>query len=173
METTDREIRQGQRLGSAVLFLIAALLLAFGLVYSLAAIQNARRLLVSIPSLACGICLAAWLGLRWRRARQLSPQMLESRIVAMAAAEGAEVTIAQVISMLGAPEPLARASLQRLEAKGLCHPVHRDAATTYRFPGLEQRKVVRRCAFCGSQYSVRNPIRKCTNCGGELEIVEK
>ena len=40
------------------------------------------------------------------------------------------------------------------------------------FPGLKESKVVRRCAYCGNEYTVRKPLHKCPNCGGHLEIVK-
>jgi hypothetical protein len=41
----------------------------------------------------------------------------------------------------------------------------------YAFPGLEETKVVRRCAYCGNEFSVKTPLHKCPNCGGDLELV--
>jgi rRNA maturation endonuclease Nob1 len=97
---------------------------------------------------------------------------LAGRITDLAAAHDAEVTLAQVISALDVPDDIARTTLADMEAKGLCHRELRDGRAVYVFPGLKESKVVRRCSYCGSEYSVREPLHKCTNCGGPLEIVK-
>ncbi len=172
----DTRNRDGQPARQALIwsaFLAAALLLATGLIFLLAAISQPQRLLVSLLLLACGVALAAWAGKQWRRLRRLSPQFLDGRIAELAAAQDAEVTLVQVISALDVPEAPARNSLQRLEANGLCYQETREASTVYVFPGLRERKVVRRCAYCGSQHSVRQPLHKCPNCGGDLVVVKQ
>ena len=77
-----------------------------------------------------------------------------------------------MVSSLNVPDDAARAALARLEAEGLCHQEHREGRTLYLFPGLKESKVVRRCAFCGNEYSVREALHKCPNCGGNLEIAK-
>ena len=62
--------------------------------------------------------------------------------------------------------------LARLEADGFCHQERREDRTVYAFPGLKDSRVVRRCVYCGSEYSVREPLHKCSNCGGKLELVK-
>jgi hypothetical protein len=152
-------------------FLVGALCLAGGLIFLCAASRNAGRLPIALALLVLGGGLAAWAGLRWRRARQLAPDVLDDRITALADQHDAEVTLAQVISDLGVPDQAARAALARLEANGLCHQERREGKTVYLFPGLKESKVARRCTYCGNEYSVREPLHKCPNCGGNLEIV--
>jgi hypothetical protein len=152
------------------LFLLAGLLLAGGLIFLVAALQNPGRLLTALALSVPGAGLATWAGVRWRRAKQLSPDTLGDRITQLADAYDAEITVAQVVSELDAPDDAARTALARLEANGLCHQEYRAGTTIYVFPGLRDSKVVRRCSYCGSEYSVRQPLHKCPNCGGELEI---
>jgi hypothetical protein len=152
-------------------FLTAVLLLAGGLIFLCAAVQDAARFPIALALLLAGGALAAWSGLRLRRARQLAPDTLDDRITQLAAVHDAELTLAQVVSELEVPDDAARAALARLEAGGLCHQARREGRTFYIFPGLEESKVVRRCSYCGNEYSVREPLRKCPNCGGSLDIV--
>ena len=152
------------------LFLIGALLLAGGLVFLCAAIQDPARYSIALVLLVLGGSLAAWAGVRWRRARQLEPEILDERITDLASDHDAEVSLARIISELDVPEEAARAAVARLEAAGLCHREQREGRTTYIFPGLKDRKVVRRCAYCGSEYPVREALHKCPNCGGHLEV---
>lgn len=155
-----------------VAFFVGVLFLAGGLIFLCAAVQNLARLPIALALLLIGGALAAWAGLRWRRARQLSPDVLDDRITELAATYDAELTLAQVVSALSVPDDAARAALGRLEANGLCHQEQREGKTVYVFPGLRESKVVRRCSYCGNEYSVREPLHKCPNCGGSLEIVK-
>lgn len=156
-----------------VAFLLGAVMMAGGLIFLCAAVDNPGRLPISLALLVIGAGLAGWAGFRWRQARALSPGVLDDRIVALADRQDAEVTLAEVVSSLAVPDEAARAALARLEANGLCHQERREGRTFYVFPGLKESQVVRRCAYCGSEYSVREPLHKCPNCGGTLEIVKK
>lgn len=169
MNSRNRLAGQGLTIG---LFVFGVLFLAGGLIFLCAATQNTARLPIALALLIVGGGLAAWAGTRWRRARQLSPDVLDDRITGLAASHDAEITLAQVVSALGVPDDAARAALARLEANGLCHQERREGRMIYVFPGLTESKVVRRCSYCGNQYSVREPLHKCPNCGGNLEIVK-
>lgn len=155
---------------TVAVFVAGVVFLAGGLIFLCAATQNVARLPISLALLLIGGGLAAWAGLRWRRARQLAPDVLDDRIVELAAAHDAELSLAQVISALEVPDDAARAALARLEANGLCHREQRETSSVYVFPGLRESKVVRRCSYCGNEYSIREPLHKCPNCGGSLEI---
>ena len=154
-------------------FLLGAVLITGGLIFLCAAVESSSRLPIALALLVIGGGLAAWAGFRWRKARSLSPAVLDDRIIALADQHDAEITLAQAVSSLGVPDEAARAALARLEANGLCRQEKREGRTFYLFPGLRERKVVRRCAYCGNEYSVREPLHKCPNCGGTLEIVKK
>jgi DNA-directed RNA polymerase subunit RPC12/RpoP len=169
MSSDNRLASQGVTVAA---FLFGALLLAGGLIFLCAAVQNPARWPVALALLVIGGGLAAWAGLRFRRTRQLSPDVLDDRITTLADRYDAEITLAQVVSELDVPDEAARAALARLEAEGLCHQEQREGKTVYAFPGLKESKVVRRCVYCGNEYSVREPLHKCPNCGGKLEIVK-
>ncbi len=172
MQNTKLEARPGGQALTWVILIAGAVLLAAGLIYLLAGMRQPRYLLVCLLLLAAGAGLAAWAGRRWQRARQLAPEVLDARIARLAAKQEAQVTLAEVIGGLGVPEPLARAALERMAAGGLCHQEARDAGPVYVFPGLQESKVVRQCPYCGSTYSVREPLRKCSSCGGDLQIIK-
>ena len=148
------------------------LFLAGGLIFLCAAVDNLARMPISLAFLVIGTGLAAWAGTRLRRARRLSAGVLDDLIVGLAGRHDAEVTLAQVVDELRVPDEAVRAALARLEANGLSYQERREGRTVYLFPGLKESKVVRRCAYCGNEYSVREPLHKCPNCGGQLEIVK-
>ena len=153
-------------------FFTGVLFLTGGLIFLCAAVETAIRLPLAIVLLVIGGGLVAWASLRLRRAQQISPDTLDDRITNLAAAHDAELTLAQIISTLDVPNDAARAALAQLETEGLCYQERREARTFYVFPGLKKKKVTRRCSYCGNEYSVREPLHKCPNCGGSLEIVE-
>jgi hypothetical protein len=165
----NRMAGQGLTLGT---FLVSIVFLAGGLIFLCAAVQNIARLPIALALLVIGGGLSVWAGTRWRRARQLSPDVLDDQITVLAAAHDAEITLTQVVSALNVPDDAARTALARLEANGLCHQERREDKSVYAFPGLKDSKVVRRCGYCGNEYSVREPLHKCPNCGGQLEIVK-
>lgn len=169
MVRTNRFAGQGLTLGA---FLIGTLFLAGGLIFLCAAVQNIARFPLSIALLLIGGALAGWAGIRLRRQRLLAPDALDDRVTTLAANHEASVTLAQVVAELNVPDEAARAALARLEADGFCHQERYGDKTAYVFPGLKDSRVVRRCAYCGNTYSVREPLHKCPNCGGSLEIAQ-
>lgn len=146
--------------------------LAGGLIFLCASTDNVARLPIALALLVIGAGLAAWAGLRLRRARRLSPGVLDDLVVGLAGRHDAEITLAQVVGELRVPDEAGRAALARLEASGLSYQERREGRTVHVFPGLKESKVVRRCVYCGNEYSVREPLHKCPNCGGRLEIVK-
>jgi len=168
MDSSNRLAGQGL---TAAAFAVGVLFLAGGLIFLCAAVQNAARFPLSLALLVSGGGLAAWAGWRWRRARQLTPNILDDHIVELASAHDAELSLPRIVSGLGVPDDAARAALARLESNGFCRLERRGDKNVYVFPGLKESKVVRRCIYCGSEYSVREPLHKCPNCGGKLEIV--
>jgi hypothetical protein len=153
-------------------FALGVLFLASGLIFLCASVENRARFPVSFVLLAIGAGLAAWAGSRWRRVRRLSPEILGQRITDLAANQDGEVTMAYLLSALDVPDGAARAALSHLEGNGLCRQERREDKLVYVFPGLQQSKVVRKCAYCGNEYSVREPLTKCPNCGGTLRVAK-
>ncbi len=153
---------------------ISAVLLAGGLLFLCAASRQLTRLILAVALLIMGGGLAAWSGLTLRRLHDLDPEHLSDRITALAQTTGhAEVSLSQVVAQLGVPDEAAAAALGLLESRGQCHREHREGREFYVFPGLKETKVVRRCAFCANEFSVKTPLHKCPNCGGDLEVVRQ
>ena len=159
------------RTAAIVVLLISAVFLAVGLLFLCAASRQPTRLFLAIALLVIGAGLAAWGGLTLRRLRELDPEHLSDRVTTLARAGGnGEVTLSQTVAELRVPDEAAFKALALLESRGQCYRENRDGREFYVFPGLQETKVVRRCAHCGSEFSVKTALHKCPNCGGELEL---
>jgi hypothetical protein len=159
---------------SIVILGISVLVLAVGILFLCAAAQQPGRLLLAVILLVLGGGLAAWSGMNLRRLRELDPEELSDQITVLADRnpEG-EVTLAQVVAELKVPDESAQAALQLLEDKGIAKYEYRDGKRVYTFPGLKDEKLVRKCVFCGTTYSVREPVHTCPNCGGDVQLVRE
>ena len=156
------------------ILVVSMIILALGLVFLCAATRQPGRYLLAFALLIVGGGLAAWSGLSLRRSRELDPEHLSDRITAMARRSGAnEVTLSQVVGELKVPDEAAQAALDLLVHKGQCRREPRMGGTFYVFPGLKEQVAVRRCTYCGSEFSVKDPIKKCPNCGGKVKLVRE
>ncbi len=157
-----------------VMLAISVVPLAGGLLFLCAASRQPIRLVLAVALLVIGGGLAAWSGLSLRRLREVDPEHLSDRITTLARAAGhAEVTLSQVVAELGVPDEAAIAALALLESRGQCYREPREAREFYVFPGLKESKVTRRCAHCGTEFSVKTSLHKCPNCGGDLELIRE
>jgi hypothetical protein len=162
------------RTTASVVLAVSVVFLAVGLLFLCAASRQPTRLFLAIALLVIGGGLAAWSGLTLRRLWELDPEHLSDRITALARAGGqAEVTLSQVVAELNVPDEAALESLALLESREQCYREDREGREFYVFPGLEETKVVRRCAYCGNEFSVKTPLHKCPDCGGELELARE
>jgi hypothetical protein len=155
-------------------FVVSVVLLVLGLIFLCAATREPGRLPLSLLLLVIGGGLAAWSALTWRRGQQLEPERLADSIIDLVRARGStEVSLAQIVAELNVPTDAAQQALGVLEQRGECRRERGPEKDLYVFPGLMEVKVVRRCAYCGSEFSVKQPLHKCPNCGGELELVRE
>jgi len=154
-----------------VVLLVSVALLALGALFLCAATSQPSRLFLAGALLLVGGGLAAWSGLTLRRLRELDPEHLSDRITELARAGGnAEVTLSQVVAELGVPDEAALVALGLLEGRGQCHREFRGERQFYIFPGLKLSMVKRRCPYCGREFSVKTPVYKCPQCGGDLRL---
>ena len=161
----------GRRSLAIVGLLISAVLLALGVLFLCAATRDPSRLLLAGALLVVGGGLAAWSGLTLRRMRELDPENLSDRITELARTGGsAEVTLSQVVAELGVPDEAALAALALLENRAQCYRERREEREFYLFPGLRPSTVRRRCPYCGTEFSVKTPVYRCPNCGGDLQL---
>jgi len=160
---------------AVIAIVVAAVLLALGMLFLCAATREPARLLVAAPLLLVGAGLAVWGGLTLRRLRELDPENLSDRITKLARKGNAEVTLAQVVAELGVSDEAAVAALNLLERRGQARRerVGDDGREVYVFLGLKPSLVERRCPYCGAEFSVKKVVYKCPNCGGDLRLEQE
>jgi hypothetical protein len=153
-------------IGVAVLFLVG------GLVFLCAATRDAGRLPLALILLVIGGGLAFWGGTSLRRAVALDPDNLGDRITRLARQSGhGEVTLSQAVSALGAPDEAVEEALDLLVEREQTYPEYREGREIYVFPGLQTTKMIRRCESCDTEYSIKEPIYTCPQCGGKVKVV--
>lgn len=153
-------------------FVVSAVLIGLGLLFLCAAVSVPERMPLALILLVIGAIGAAWSGLSYRRWRNLQPDELASQITALAAKNKGELAVTEVMSAFAAPAEAVNSALGTLLDKGQAHREHRADRIVYVFPGLKEHKMVRRCMYCGSTFPVKEPLYKCPNCGGDLELVQ-
>ncbi len=152
-------------------FVASALVLAVGVLFLCAAITIPERAPLALVLLALGAVGVGWSAFAYRRWSSVQPAALAVQVASLAADHDGELAVSQVMSAFGVTESDATAALAELVQKGQCRREARADQVVYIFPGLKEHKMVRKCAFCGSTFPVKQALQKCPNCGGALELV--
>jgi hypothetical protein len=154
-------------------FVVSCVALGLALLFFCAAVNVPERLALATILLVVGGAGVGWSGLSYSRWLSRQPGALGVRITALADENSGEISLAQVMSALKVPGDAAMAAMNDLQQKGQGHMEPRKETMMFVFPGLKERKMVRKCVYCGSTFPVRDPLQKCPSCGGNLEVVEK
>jgi len=153
--------------------IVAVPLLALGVVFLIAAVGRPSRILVAVVLLSIGSLSLLWSVLTLRREAEISPESLATGIVDLARTLGGEVTVAQVQAQFHIPNQMAFGALERMCGHGECQREQRPDHDVYVFKSVMPAKVIKRCAYCGSTFPVKSPMRECPNCGATLEVVKE
>jgi hypothetical protein len=113
-----------------------------------------------------GIQLAAVVWGFWRK-MQTRPSAIETRVIALAEATRAPVTVADVSAAVAVPPDDAKAVLDGMVAKRLCEQVGPDR---YAVRGIGGQKLQRSCPYCGASLPVRETREVCPQCGAALRL---
>lgn len=162
-----------RKLAYLLVFMLFSAILGTGLLFLIAARVEPGRTPIAAALLAVGTVGAIGAAYSYSRWYNRQPGVLASRITDLADRGSGEIALSEAISKLGVTASEAQAGMDDLVQKGQAHAESRDGKTLYVFPGLKERKMVRKCAYCGSAFPVRDPLQKCPNCGGNLEIVQQ
>ena len=129
-------------------------------------------LLVGLVLLALGAVLLISGLRRLRRLAEISPEALKTEAVELARRLGGDLTVSQFRAEYRLDEKTAVSTLEALVAAGTCKREQREERAVYVFTGLLPAIVEKLCPYCGTKLPVRSALRKCPNCGAQLELTK-
>jgi membrane-bound ClpP family serine protease len=125
---------------------------------------------IGLPALIIGIvCLVLGVNLN-RNADSNAPVTIDNSVVTLASQKNGIVTADLVVAELGYTREQALSSLDRLQGRGSCRIELRESGQVWVFEQVKGRKMIRKCSFCGRKYPVSEPVTKCPNCGGQVNL---
>lgn len=143
-----------------------------GILFLIAAVTNTSRFPVALVLLAIATLLLTAGLKRLRRLAEISPEALKTGAVELARRLGGELTASQLRAEYRISQELAVNTLEKLCAEGTCTREQRGERMVYVFKGLLPSMVEKVCPYCGTKLPVRTALRKCPNCGAQLEITK-
>ncbi len=148
--------------------------LTLGLIFLIAAAGGASssRLLSGLAMLAIGVVLLVTGVRHLRRLADISPDALKTSAVELARRLGGEVTVAQLRAEYRISLDQATDVLEGLVADGTARREDREDRSVYVISGLAASLAKKHCPYCGTELPMRSDLRKCPNCGGQLEITK-
>ncbi len=143
-----------------------------GILFLIAATQAPSRLLVAVVLLAIGTVMLSSGVRALRRLAAVAPDVLKTEAVQLAQRLGGELTVAQLRAEYRIDQKLAQQVLDELAREGAAKVERREERTVYVFSGLMPSMVEKVCPYCGTELPVRSDLRKCPNCGAQLELTK-
>ena len=161
------------KLAYLIIFILFSAVLGTGVLFLVASMVVPERVVVAAALLVVGTIGAGATAYFYSRWYAHQPAILADRITDLAAQNDGEIAVSQVVSALNITVVAAQAGMEDLVQKGQAHAETRSGQIVYIFPGLKERMMRRRCVYCGSTFPVKQPLQKCPNCGGNLELVKQ
>ena len=157
----------------AIVAVVASIpFIVLGLLFLIASATGPNRILVALALLAVGAVLLVAGLKRLRRLAAIHPEALETGAVELARRLGGELTVAQLRAEYGISADEAGKVLEKLVNDGSTRREQRGDRIVYVFTGLMSSLKEKACPYCGTKLPVRSDLRKCPNCGGQLEITK-
>lgn len=146
-----------------------ALFFLLGLLFFVGAGGVASRYVLAGIGLVSGAVLIGF-GVRlFKQAEAASPEQVLADILELAQRRNGEVAEVEVGAALGRRAAIAPEVFGRLLAARLCDRQVKEGGTFYVFKGLQPRLFVRKCPYCGAEFSIASAATRCPTCGGPIE----
>ncbi len=160
-----------KRLVAILVALLSIPFITLGLVFLIAS-DSLSRFLTAIMLMAIGVTLLMVGVRRLRRLATISESALRTGAVELARRLGGEVTAAQLRAEYSISHELAQGVLDDLVAEGTATREDRPGRMVYVVRGLQASVARKICPYCSTELPVREALRKCPNCGAQLEITK-
>ena len=161
-----------KKLGASIVVLASIPFFVVGILFLIASVAQASRILVALAFLAIAVFLLV-VGLRrLRRLAAISPDALKTGAIELARRLNGELTVAQFRAEYSISQEQAAEVLDEMVSEGAARREQREERVVYVVTGLLPSMVEKRCPYCGTELPVRTALRKCPNCGGTLELTK-
>ena len=161
-----------KKLGASIVVLASIPFFIVGILFLIASVAQASRILVALAFLAIAVFLLV-VGLRrLRRLAEISPDALKTGAIELARRLDGELTVAQFRAEYRISEERATEVLEEMVTEGAAEREQREQRVVYVITGLPPSMVQKQCPYCGAELPVRTALRKCPNCGGQLELTK-
>ncbi len=158
--------------GGCVL-IVAFLLAVLGLIFLIGNQGKAGTVATGVLMLIMGVGSGIFTIHKLGQLMASAPDRIDDRVLNLAAMSDGEITTGEVAGALSISVSEAEASLARLVGNGLATlKTHPDGQICYAVAGLAEAKKVKKCPYCGGEYSIADPKRTCPSCGANLQIVD-
>ncbi len=126
------------RASQVLLYIASAIAIFLGLMFLIASVYAASRIVVGLALLLGGGLCILWANNIGRSAVRRGK--LESAVLSLAKDRGGKLTAAEVSAELGVPVDVAKQVLASLEREGLAYldfeEIDKEGVEVYRFPGV-------------------------------------
>ena len=160
------------KLGTILVTVASIPFITLGLVFLLASGTDGRYLLYALVLAVIGVVLLTSGLRRLRRLAEIRPDTLRTGAVEMARRLGGELTVAELRAEYRIPQDLATKVMEQLAAEGTSVREQREERVVYVFKGLLPSLAKKVCPYCATELPLREALRKCPNCGAQLEITK-
>ncbi len=161
-----------RKLGAIIVTLASIPFITVGLLFLIAMTAKPSYFFVALALGAIGLALLITGLRRLRRLAQISEDALRTGAVELARRLGGELTVAQLRAEYRIPQDLATKVLEQLAGEGTCERDQRAERMVYVFKGLLPGLAKKLCPYCATELPLREALRKCPNCGAQLEITK-
>lgn len=152
-----------------LLIIVSIPLFLLGLLFLIASGGASSRLIVGFVGIIAGSGLGFLGGIFIKTAFSLTPEQILNSILSLAKRNNGYLTKEAIIAELG-NYPQVEKVIQSILIKQTAIVDYSTGRQTYVFPDFLHEIIVKMCVYCNSEYPLRDPIQKCTQCGGDIKL---
>ncbi len=152
-----------------IIILIAVLFFLMGLIFIIASGGSSSRLVPGIILIISGSLLGFLGGSILKTGFDLSPSQVINSILSLAKINNGYLKKEAIIAELGT-YPQVEKAMEKMLIDRTAVLDTSGQRPTYIFPDFLHEIVVKYCSYCNTEYPLRDPIQKCSQCGGSITL---
>jgi len=142
-----------------------------GLIFVIAAAGMTSRITAAGIFFCSGLPLLIIGFKMFRSGMVLRPELIREAILKAAATHHGEITKDIITGETGWND-IVIYEINNMIKKRTAKIEERDGQTLYIFPEFQIKYIQNKCPFCANDYPVRDDVRKCPTCGGDLKFLQ-